>query len=177
MIDTILVATDGSEQATKAVDLGGDLASRYGARVEVVHVLLPAHSEVVARLARNEEPGRAGGAEKDWGLSAASQGVLDAGQGPNGEEEAAVPFRIRQAVAERVLAAAELSLREQGVREIATVVLDGDPARAILERAREAGADMIVMGNRGLGDLKGLVMGSVSHKVASLAPCTCVTVT
>ena len=27
------------------------------------------------------------------------------------------------------------------------------------------------------GDLKGLAMGSVSHEVASLAPCTCVAVT
>lgn len=177
MIDTILVATDGSEQATKAVDLAGDLAIRYGARIEIVHVLLPAHSEAVARLARSEASGGKAEAGKDWGLSAASQGFLGGEPESDGEEEAPGLLRVRQAVAERVLAAAERSLREQGVRKIATVTLDGDPAPAILDRAREAGADMIVMGNRGLGDLKGLVLGSVSHKVASLAPCTCVTVT
>ena len=36
--------------------------------------------------------------------------------------------------------------------------------------------DMIVMGRRGLSDLQGLLMGSVSHKVSHLADCACLTV-
>jgi nucleotide-binding universal stress UspA family protein len=35
---------------------------------------------------------------------------------------------------------------------------------------------MIFLGSRGLGDIKGLLMGSVSHKVTQLAECTCVSV-
>ena len=35
---------------------------------------------------------------------------------------------------------------------------------------------MIFLGSRGLGDVGGLLMGSVSHKVMHLAPCTCVAV-
>ena len=35
---------------------------------------------------------------------------------------------------------------------------------------------MVVMGSRGLGNLEGLVLGSVSHKVAASAPCNVVTV-
>lgn len=36
--------------------------------------------------------------------------------------------------------------------------------------------DMIVMGSRGLSDPAGLLVGSVSHKVTNMAPCTGVTV-
>jgi len=35
---------------------------------------------------------------------------------------------------------------------------------------------MIVMGSRGLSDFKGLLLGSISHKVSAQAECTCVTV-
>ena len=52
----------------------------------------------------------------------------------------------------------------------------GDAAAAILEVAEEEKADLIVIGSRGLGRLKSLLMGSVSQKVAQLAGCTCMTV-
>jgi len=45
-----------------------------------------------------------------------------------------------------------------------------------LLRGKEAHSDMIVMGSRGLSDLAGLLVGSVSHKVTNMAPCTCITV-
>jgi len=56
------------------------------------------------------------------------------------------------------------------------MVLEGDPAGRIVEAARKRGADLIVIGSRGLGDLQGMLLGSVSHKVAQLAPCTCIIV-
>jgi nucleotide-binding universal stress UspA family protein len=54
--------------------------------------------------------------------------------------------------------------------EVATAVY-GRAARVILEAANDARADMVVMGSRGLSDLAGLVMGSVTHKVLHLARC------
>jgi len=38
------------------------------------------------------------------------------------------------------------------------------------------GADVIVMGRRGLSDFTGFFLGSISHKVAHSADCTVVTV-
>ena len=56
------------------------------------------------------------------------------------------------------------------------MILDGDPAKNILETAQDKEADLIVIGTRGLGTLKGLLMGSVSQKVAQLSKCPCITV-
>lgn len=47
----------------------------------------------------------------------------------------------------------------------------GDPAAAILGLMEKEGADLVVLGSRGLGALSGLVMGSVSQKIVHLAPC------
>ena len=40
MIKTILVPTDGSGHAKKAVDLAAEIAEKYGARLVILHVLL-----------------------------------------------------------------------------------------------------------------------------------------
>lgn len=62
------------------------------------------------------------------------------------------------------------SIEKAGI-EIQTAVHWGPPARAIVAQAEKLGVDAIVMGSRGLSDLGGLVVGSVSHKVMHTAPC------
>ncbi len=71
-------------------------------------------------------------------------------------------------------AAAELAAA--GVKASCRVVsaLQGHTAKAILEAAEADGADAIVMGSRGLSDLGGLLLGSVTHKVIQLSHCTVV---
>jgi nucleotide-binding universal stress UspA family protein len=48
----------------------------------------------------------------------------------------------------------------------------GSPAKAILSMAEEQKADLIVMGARGLGPIKERLLGSVSHRILTLAPCS-----
>ncbi len=55
--------------------------------------------------------------------------------------------------------------------EVATDILEGPPAEAILTIAEARGVDLIVMGTRGLGRLAGLLLGSQSQKVAAHAQC------
>lgn len=52
-----------------------------------------------------------------------------------------------------------------------TMLKRGDPAQVIIETARAEKCDLIVMGSRGRGALKQLLMGSVSHKVTNQAGC------
>ena len=48
----------------------------------------------------------------------------------------------------------------------------GDPADAILDVAEEQGADLIVVGNKGMTGAKRFLLGSVPNKVSHHAPCS-----
>jgi nucleotide-binding universal stress UspA family protein len=58
--------------------------------------------------------------------------------------------------------------------DIARVVCEGPPAQALVASAEDA--DLLVVGSRGLGGFKGLLLGSVSREVAQHAPCPVVVV-
>jgi nucleotide-binding universal stress UspA family protein len=52
-----------------------------------------------------------------------------------------------------------------------TCLTAGPPAAAIVQRCTEVGADLIVCGSRGQGQLKSMLLGSVSAGLCELAPC------
>jgi len=66
------------------------------------------------------------------------------------------------------LAAAKSRAQSLGARAIVTSAREGDPATALLECA--SGADLLAVGRRGRGRLAGLLLGSVSQKLAALSP-------
>jgi nucleotide-binding universal stress UspA family protein len=68
------------------------------------------------------------------------------------------------------LAEAEEILAWKGV-QAETIERRGDAAEAILETAEEVGADLIVVGTRGLNVAERLVLGSVSTRIIHEAPC------
>jgi nucleotide-binding universal stress UspA family protein len=58
-----------------------------------------------------------------------------------------------------------------GVMNVKTFLRQGDPAREILELAKSISPDMIVIGNRKRGFLRGVFLGSVSQRVAANSEC------
>lgn len=88
-------------------------------------------------------------------------------------------------VAEELYKTLEQSMREDGERLLVRVqsllpihagpatkqLRIGSPAEVIVSMAEEQKADLIVMGARGLGPVKERLLGSVSHRILTLAPC------
>ena len=74
-------------------------------------------------------------------------------------------------IAKDVAEKAKTSASEAGATKVRAFVKMGPPARTIVRFAEERDADLIVLGSRGMGDLEGFLLGSVSHKVTSLADC------
>ncbi len=70
---------------------------------------------------------------------------------------------------ESVTAEAAAIAREAGV-EPETAVISGDRAQALATLAADRGAAMVVIGTRGERPIKGVVLGSVAHKLLHLSP-------
>jgi nucleotide-binding universal stress UspA family protein len=73
--------------------------------------------------------------------------------------------------AQHVAADAVKELQSKGVKATARVyrAMYGRAPEVILDAAETGGADLIVMGSRGLSDLEGLLVGSVTHKLIHLS--------
>ncbi len=161
MIRTILTPIDGSRHALAALDLSIDLAKTYDARLILLHVGM-----------------RDGDVPRDLYEAAAqelSQVELkgaDTGIHPHLSEH----LRVMEYLGHKVLREAQASAVESGVESSDGVIDFGDAGERIIHHAKHRSADLVVMGSRGYGELEGLFLGSVSHKVFHLAPCSCVTV-
>jgi nucleotide-binding universal stress UspA family protein len=74
--------------------------------------------------------------------------------------------------AERKFAPLLQEIKEKGIKsglDVQSVILKGHPAESIVKYAYDHKADLIVMGTRGLGGFKSLIIGSVAQKVVSYA--------
>jgi nucleotide-binding universal stress UspA family protein len=149
MLETILVAVDGSSHARAALDLACEVAAATGAKLTLLNVMphagsarVPPELQEFARM----------------------------------EHVRITEAEVMTGVSEEILANARERAHEKGVDGVETVSELGDPASRIVDYATSHRVDMIVMGRRGLGDLAGLLLGSVSHKVGHLARCPCLTV-
>jgi nucleotide-binding universal stress UspA family protein len=96
---------------------------------------------------------------------------------PMGErvEAAEVPADVQHTTGPRqgvnqVLDAAAGEAEKAGVKAESRP-REGDPADALLDVAEEVGADLIVVGNKGMTGAKRFLLGSVPNKVSHHAPC------
>ena len=65
----------------------------------------------------------------------------------------------------------DVEKRYGGDAKLRTVLREGNPVDAIIDVADEENADVIVVGNRGMGGAKRFVLGSVPNAVSHHAPC------
>ncbi len=172
MITNIVLATDGSSSAGKALDTAIDLATKHDAKLTVVHVLTHDHpSAELRRMLDVEHLDEPVPVQKDksGGTSSAVGRLLKAGM--DSQEIRAITI-----LGEQILKSASKTASKAGVKSVDTMAREGDYANNILDVADSIDADLIVIGRRGLSKLKGFVTGSVSNKVSQRANCSVLTV-
>ena len=144
MFRSIVVGTDGSETAAKAVDAAVGLARLTGAKLEIVSAYEPVGFRVLREEVRQAPP------DVHWVVN-------------------------RRADVDAML---EQAWRQAGDAGVAaqTSAREGDPADAILDVAEELGADLIVVGNKGMTGARRYLLGSVPNNVSHHAPCSVIIV-
>jgi nucleotide-binding universal stress UspA family protein len=139
MYSVIVVGTDGSPTAERALGHAMDLAA---VNASTVHI--------VSAYRTNMTTGTVGTPAEHWHVD--TQVRIDA-----------------------ILDSAAARARARGLHaEIHAV--QGDPADAIVNVAKEVKADAVIVGNKGMRGTKRFLLGSVPNKVAHGAPCTVVIV-
>jgi len=174
MFNKILCPADGSEHSEKALSLAIDLAKKYDAELLILHV--PHRSENIDALQRfaeveglakhvNTEIQRLQSRD-DRVVMATGLVLQDSGVSPG----------LLVEIGQHILDGAKGHAEQKGLENVKARLESGDPADSILRCIDEKSIDCVVMGSRGLNNIEGLFLGSVSHKVANRAPCTCITV-
>ena len=143
MYKSIVVGIDGSDTARAAMLKAADLAKLTGARVHIVTASAKGYlAELVA-------------------IEPMAAGMVEALKNAEAEVKSASETMLKNA-------ADEVSSR--GV-EVETHIVDSAPADAIVDVAQTVGADLIIVGNKGMKGTKRYVLGSVPNSVAHHAPC------
>ncbi|MCA1840079.1 MAG: universal stress protein [Actinomycetota bacterium] len=142
MYKNIVTGTDGSETAGVAVKQAADLAKTFGAKLHLVSAYRP-----VAQVA----------------ISTGDTPVIM----PEQIEELDKELSAR---VDGLLSRISDQLKEQGI-EVEVHSVAGDASDALLDTAEYVGADLIVVGNRGMGGVKRFLLGSVPNNVSHHATC------
>jgi len=142
----ILCAVDGSECSQWGVQALEALANREPEDVTLLHVVDPS----ALRAGRGGNPG---GKKRALAAMEKAGGIL---------------LREAERSARGALGQAATGSRTTLHR----VLAHGPTARTIVQQVRRVKADLILLGSRGLSDIRGFLLGSISRQVASIAHCS-----
>jgi nucleotide-binding universal stress UspA family protein len=174
---TILVPTDGSEAAEKALNVALDLAEKHIADIKLLHVLL--RDKEPHELLRLPEfvPDEVMVSE----LQALANGpktmrtAEELMAAPNLPDRPA-PVALLRSIGRNVLGRAHTLAGERGIHAEVLDIVDGAAAPAISAAAISEDVDMVVMGMRGLRAIEAVTIGSVSQDVCRSVACTFIAV-
>jgi nucleotide-binding universal stress UspA family protein len=174
MFKKILCSIDGSVQSNKALILAIDLTKKFDALLIILHVLHRSENiDALQQFAEVEGLAKHVNTETKRLLSRDDRIDLAAG---SAFQDSEISSRLLVEVGQHILDGARGHAEQKGLKNVNARLNSGDPADSILRCIDEDNIDCVVMGSRGLSKIKGLFRGSVSHKVANHAPCTCITV-
>ena len=143
MFKNILVAVDGSNSSTRALETAAELAAGSGGKLHILHVV----REMQVPL---------------------TPGLMDAY-----EKLESHRHDLLTSAGEQLINQAKRSVESKGVDAVETDIGSGDPASAIVDYAARNKADLIVVGSRGHGQVEGMLLGSVSRKVSNTTKTNC----
>jgi nucleotide-binding universal stress UspA family protein len=132
----------------------------------------PVYDKILVAVDHSEISDRAVMAARDLAvLSHGEVWVLHLREREMGVKTGVMPADETTEEANSEVAASVEVLTQAGVKAHGEVrnTIFGYAAREIVGDAEEIGADLIVMGSRGRGDLTGLLLGSTAHKVIHLS--------
>lgn len=142
MFQVVVVGTDGSPTAEKAVETAAGFARSLGAHLHIVTAYKPSGSSIA----------QASGA-------AAGAALVDSGAGH------AVAQETAKGIGDHAVETFGTGL------DVTTHAVHADAVDAILNTANEVGADLIVVGSKGMRGARRRVLGSVPNSVAHSANC------
>jgi len=150
LFKTLLVALDGSESSQRAAQAALELAEKLKTELIVIHAITPPTSYYHSTIA----------SPTGMSLPAPSQHEIDA------------YYAYARKVATGIVGETESKAKKQGIRvktEIPEAV--SSVVETIINHAAKENVDLIVVGTRGLGGFKKMLLGSVSSGIVSHAQC------